>query len=100
MSKIQHKPGDIRFSIQYIRCGQAHPYSRTEYEFYVFAERIPYGGNNWEAFDANTDTVRMAAYSLGQKWKDDGDWHEPKLSSMSKVDTGLWKFLVTKEYTD
>ena len=101
---IKHmKPGDRRYTIEWLTSGQQRPYGNEIYKFYIKHEWIPYGKSELEFQDLDSAVINPIAIALsGKDWTkfSSENWHRPKLIKLEHLISGVWFYHIECEYTD
>ena len=100
--------GTRRFTFEYKSAGQPRPYADSIYDFTVTCEWIPYAKGKSPNDKTRTDWVpndlpekrftEMAR--VFNPWLDNPKWYEPHLMSVTQIDCGIWRYVITEVYTD
>lgn len=102
---LELRSGMRRYTLEIIASGQPRPHADSVTHAKLYIEWAPYTNNQkqWEANDMHSAIVRRVAKGM-LEFVDPDDkeycWASSKLTRMTKIDKGVWEFVVTTPFTD
>jgi len=98
------KSGTRRYTVEVVLTGQPRPYANSVYEFVLTTECIPHGESEFRLIAIDEVEAKRVAQAVCMPFKERGkdnnpEWFESTLREFETISPGMYRLVITQEYT-